>query len=629
MHSHTTQTFKGFFKSLMTLNLKSILQVLISLIIGFVISNLKLDYLEYYFFDVRQRIAPESPISNNIQLIFNDAQTISDLLGEPEFKHYADLVDKLESSKPRFIIFNIDPTTLSGAKKDKDFFISEINKYKNIYFTTEDLELKGETNRLKYETPFQDFKLGSAPKTADTKLFAKDNVTRRMLISYQDKKMLHYQIAESYNNQIESLENVHGLFELLESYQVYIRFHPTGSFPRKSIAEFLKSPTDVTDKIVVIGADNNKTFRDYIATPFSRDSVAMTTTEMHANMIETLIQNNAPKNIHPWVQYLITILISVLTLHIVLTLRPAHGLIILSGAFTAVILFSFILYWLFGLLFQMANPLLAIFLCYYFFIPYRLIIENRRSWEYYQKHQILQQVEELKTNFISMMSHDLKTPIARILGMTDLILKDETSLSSNQREALDTIKQSSDDLLKFINAILQYGRIESANVQLNLQNKDINSLIKEVTKKHEFLAKIKKIQVLQELEPLFPIEVDPELIKQVFSNLLENAIKYSPEETKILITSEEKNNKVIIQFSDQGPGIPSDELSNIFMKFFRSKEAKTSTIKGSGLGLYLAKYFTEIHQGSIFVESSLGKGSTFIVELPLEQRRNHAKNSRG
>lgn len=602
--------------------------MLISLLIGFAISNLKLDYLEYYFFDLRQRSAPEAPLSQKIHLIFNDAKTIATLQGEPDYLKYSELIDKIESKNPRYVIFNIDPTTLNGSEKDKNTFIATVLKFNNLIFTTEDLELKGETNRLKYPAPFQDFKLGSAPKTSDTKLFAKDNVTRRMLISYQDKKMLHYEVAESYNTHIQDINQVRGLFELLESYQTYIHFHPTGSFPRSSIADALESLPELNDKIVIIGADNNKTFRDYISTPFSRDSVAMTTTEMHANMIETLINNHAPVQLHPWIQYLITILISVLTLHIVLTLKPAHGLLILTGAFIAVVIFAMVLYWPFGFLFQMANPLLAIFLCYYFFIPYRLIIENRRSWEYYQKHQILQQVEELKTNFISMMSHDLKTPIARILGMTDLILKDETTLSSNQREALDTIKQSSDDLLKFINAILQYGRIESANVQLNLQNKDVNSLLTDVIKKHEFLAKLKKIQILTELEPLFPIEIDPELIKQVFSNLLENAIKYSHEDTKILITSEEKNNKVVLQFADQGPGIPGDELSNIFMKFFRSKEAKTSTIKGSGLGLYLAKYFTEIHQGNIFVESSLGKGSTFIVELPLEQRRNHAKNSR-
>ncbi|MGZ3746360.1 MAG: sensor histidine kinase, partial [Pseudobdellovibrionaceae bacterium] len=145
-----------------------------------------------------------------------------------------------------------------------------------------------------------------------------------------------------------------------------------------------------------------------------------------------------------------------------------------------------------------------------------------------------------------------------------------------------------------------------------------------VIRKHEFLAKVKRIPIEFECEPLFPIQVDPDLIKQVFSNLLENAIKYSPEAAQVRVQSEEKDGKVIVRVADCGPGIPQDEVNNIFMKFFRSKNAKSSPIKGSGLGLYLAKYFTELHQGRIFVESTYGKGCTFTVELPLEQGRSHA-----
>src|SRR6185312_9436764 len=261
---------------------------------------------------------------------------------------------------------------------------------------------------------------------------------------------------------------------------------------------------------------------------------------------------------------------------------------------------------------------LAIFLCYYFFIPYRLIVESRRSWEYFQKHKLLSEVEQLKTNFIGMMSHDLKTPLARIQGMTDIIQKDTNPISSQQHEALDTIKQSSEDLLKFISTILNYAKIESQGVELHFQSRDINEILKEVIKKHEFLARLKHIQLIAELEPLFSTKSDPELLRQVFSNLVENAIKYSPEKSKVLISSEEVDGNIVVQIADQGMGIPADELSNIFMKFFRSKYAKSSPIKGSGLGLYLAKYFVELHQGRITCESTPGQGSTFTVELPIK-----------
>jgi len=215
------------------------------------------------------------------------------------------------------------------------------------------------------------------------------------------------------------------------------------------------------------------------------------------------------------------------------------------------------------------------------------------------------------------MSHDLKTPIAHIQGMIEVILKGDVTLSTMQREAVDTIKSSSDDLLKFINSILQYGRIESQRVELNKQPKDINKLLQDVIKKHEFLAQVKKIKITTELEPLFPVQIDSDLMKQVFSNLIENAIKYSLEDSALMVKSREAGPKVFVEIIDNGIGIPEADLPNIFMKFYRSHNVKTSTIKGTGLGLYLAHYFVKLHKGEILVVSEAQKGSTFTVVLPL------------
>jgi signal transduction histidine kinase len=165
---------------------------------------------------------------------------------------------------------------------------------------------------------------------------------------------------------------------------------------------------------------------------------------------------------------------------------------------------------------------------------------------------------------------------------------------------------------------LNYTKIESQGIELHLESRDINQLLRETIKKFEFMAKSKNISFVLELELLFSIPMDPDLIRQAIGNLIENAIKYSPEGSKILISTEEKTNGIVIQIADQGIGIPSDEIPNVFMKFFRSKNAKTSTVKGSGLGLYLAKYFVELHGGDISVESSVGAGSTFTVQLPVK-----------
>ena len=246
-------------------------------------------------------------------------------------------------------------------------------------------------------------------------------------------------------------------------------------------------------------------------------------------------------------------------------------------------------------------------------------MENRKSWELFQRNKILSQVEELKSNFLSMMSHDIKTPLARIQGMIDLIKRESGALNPKQTQALDTITQSSRDLTEFITSILDLGRVESQGINLHFSSRDINSLVQEVIEKYDFFAKERNIEIIGEFEPMFSTKVDVELMRQVFSNLIENAIKYSPEGTKVLITTEESNGEVVIQFADQGIGISENEQQNIFMKFYRSKEAKNSKIKGTGIGLYLARYFVDLHKGRIDVESRPTQGSTFSVILPMEQ----------
>lgn len=619
------QSIKTTFRKLTENKVQLIVQIFISFLIGLFLSHVNLDSVEFYLYDIRMRLTSQIPEQTHASIVHIDNLTIEKLQGEPTWHDINQFIKTIEKANPLAIVFNIDPLLIQGSDRDiKNFNLLNENNY--VLFTTEQLALKGE-NSLALNFPLNKIKLQSAPKTADQKVFSKDGITRRMLISYQEKEMMHVVLAKKLLGDKFKVENINGLFTFLDAEQAWIHFFPHATFPKFSFSKASEIPIrDIMNKVIFVGNDTNKSFKDYIMTPLSRDPVAMTTTEMHAHMFESLIQNKTIIRTPTYLQSIITIIVSILTLLVVLNLKPIHGLVILLGLFSTINLIALFLF-LFNIWLNIAQPLIAIFLCYYFFIPYRLIIENRRSWEYYQKHQLLRQVEELKTNFISMMSHDLKTPIARILGMTDLILKDSNTLSSEQREAIDTIKLSSNDLLGFINAILQYGRVESEKIQLHYESKDINEIIQETVKKHDFLSKIKKIQIHQELEPLFPIDIDSELIKQVLSNLIENAIKYSPEESKVLITSEEKGDFIQIQVSDQGPGIPEDELTHIFLKFFRSKNAKTSPIKGSGLGLYLAKYFTELHGGIINVESKLGQGTTFIVELPQVQRRGNAKST--
>lgn len=618
-----SSTHSGTFRKLSLVSLR----ILFASVVAAFLSQVNLDYLEAYLYDLRVRFSPAPPTSHNISLVLFNQESVQELKSDLNASILSQLIKSIHSQNPRNIVLDLPLEELKGDDKAKKELALIAAETPNLVVVTDGLSLKGDETGLTLPTPYEKVHVASAPRTSDLKIYAKDGVTRRMLVSYQDRPLLHAALAAEFNPAVKDLANIQGQFEFAGSSQAYIKFHPTGTYPRTSAIDVLNAklkPENFKDKIVIVGSDTEQRNLDYILTPYSREVTAMPTAEMHANMFDTVILNNAPRTPPKWVHIFLIWLISVLTVHVVLTMSPTKGLLVLLSSLFGFSILTYLIFWLGNFWVGMAAPLLAIFLCYYFFIPYRLIVENRRSWEYYQKNKLLSQVEELKTNFISMMSHDLKTPIARIQGMTDMILADSVKLSPQQREAVDTIKHSSDDLLKFINAILNYGKIESQGVQLHLQSKDVNNLLQEVIRKHEFLAKVKRIQIVSELEPLFPVPVDADLMKQVFSNLIENAIKYSPEDTKIMVSSEERDSKVVVQVADQGPGIPADELPNIFMKFFRSKNAKSSPIKGSGLGLYLAKYFTELHRGNIFVESSHGNGSTFTVELPIEQGGMHA-----
>lgn len=614
------------------LNLKYVaLRLIFAIAAAILVLNLKLDFIESYLYDSRLTIKasiekiplPESQIA----IVYITSKTIEKFQGEPKYNEHLRFINQISSHNPKYLVYELrtengEFVDIKGTNEEKKAFAEAVKYIPNLIFSTQELKMRGVAEKLSLQAPLDKLTLSSMPFSADNKSFGADGVTRRLMFQYQDQSMMQPIIAASYNASIQNIENIRGQFFYLDSLQLYIDFHKKGAFPTYSFEDVIdqKVPKNAFEnKIVILGTDAEKSVKDYAFTPISRSGTGMPKAEVQANQIQTLIDNSAPIRVPKPIDYAITILISILTVYVTLSLTPANGLIVLASALLGAGLVGIAAFIFFGLWFDLAHPFMAIFLCYYFFIPYRLIRENRKSWEYYQKHKLLSEVEQLKTNFISMMSHDLKTPIARITGMTEVIYKDPVQLSPHQREALDTIRHSSDDLLKFINAILQYGSIESQGVQLHKQSKDINALVAEVVKKHQFLANVKKIKIIQELEPMFPTSVDPELMKQVFSNLLENAIKYSPEESTVHIRTREEGDSLIIEFQDQGMGIPQEDLPNIFMKFFRTHNAKTTTIKGSGLGLYLAQYFVELHKGKITVDSSQDKGSKFTVELPLDK----------
>ncbi len=605
-----------FKKNYKIIGLKT-LRLCAALLLTTILTNFKFHSVESFFFDMRVKYKPTSMVSDIVKTITIDQETLEALGQEPDAVQHTDLFKKLQAAKPLAVVYEADIENVVGSYEELENMTKSTSEIP-FYVAANTLAAKGLEHTLTLPPPMETIKVVQGPRTSDTHSFAKDGVTRRLIYSYQDKKTLHGVLADKVN-QHKSHDDYNGMFYFIETQQALIDYKPKGSYPGTSFSKLLSGETGFEKfrgKIVIIGHDSGTHTKDYVRTPFSKTVNAMSSLELHANMMDTLILDSAPIQPPKWITFFITFFISYIVIIGVLMLTPVQGLNSLLIACFSFMVISYVLASFANVYLTMAHPLIAAFLCYYFAVPYRLIRENQKSWEYYQKNKLLTQVEELKSNFLRMMSHDLKTPLARIAGMTDIIKRDSNALSVGQTDAIDTIKQSSQELTEFIGSVLSLGRIESKEIKLQLQSRDVNVLLDEVVKKAEYLAQKKNIEIIKEFEPLFSIQVDTELIRQVFTNLIENAIKYSPENSKVLVSTEDRDGKVIVQVADQGIGISQSEQENIFVKFYRSREVSNTNIKGSGLGLYLAKYFVNLHEGEITIESETNKGSTFQVELP-------------
>jgi signal transduction histidine kinase len=229
----------------------------------------------------------------------------------------------------------------------------------------------------------------------------------------------------------------------------------------------------------------------------------------------------------------------------------------------------------------------------------------------------LRKLDELKTNYISIFSHDLKTPIAKIDGVCDRVLKtaEGKDLHEKHRKEFETILECNDELKTYINNILQLARIESENVRLTRVPVDLNRIIEEMVQRIGPLARDHGVSVKMSLEPLFTMELDEKLVREIIQNVFENAIAYSRAGTEVLVSSREEGDHVIVSVSDNGPGIPREELVHVTEKFYRGKAAQVA--RGTGLGLYLVKYFTELHGGKLEVTSEVGKGTKVEMRFPV------------
>ena len=248
-----------------------------------------------------------------------------------------------------------------------------------------------------------------------------------------------------------------------------------------------------------------------------------------------------------------------------------------------------------------------------------LAIQNARLFhEIEQKGRELEVASQHKSQFVANMSHELRTPLAAILGYAELMQEGfHGALPDKAKATLARVQSNGKHLLGLINSVLDISKIEAGQFSLNLAEYALDGMVETVRVATESLAAAKTLALTTEVASNLPRGLgDEQRLTQVLLNLVGNAIKFT-DRGEVRITAAVKDSHFALDVRDTGPGIPAEEQERIFKEFHQIDNSSTRTKGGTGLGLAIAKQIVEMHGGRIWVESTVGQGSAFRIELPV------------
>lgn len=227
------------------------------------------------------------------------------------------------------------------------------------------------------------------------------------------------------------------------------------------------------------------------------------------------------------------------------------------------------------------------------------------------------QLDRMRDEFVLTASHELRSPLTSVQGFAELLMLERDKLSPRQAETVEVILDNSRHLVRLLNDLLDLARSDAGRLTIEPVPTSPEALVEDVTRTMRARLEARDQRLESEVEPgLPPIEADGDRIRQVLVNLLTNANEYCPQGATVEVKAHGTGADVEIEVSDDGPGIPAQQLEHIFERFTRGDAGETQRVGGTGLGLAISKSLVELHGGSIEAESAPGEGSTFRVRLP-------------
>ena len=243
---------------------------------------------------------------------------------------------------------------------------------------------------------------------------------------------------------------------------------------------------------------------------------------------------------------------------------------------------------------------------------------NEMAEELEQEESRREELDRLKDEFVLTASHELRSPLTSVQGFAELLMLDADSLTPRQRETVEIILDNCRHLVRLLNDLLDLARSDAGRLQVRPQPTEVAPLVEDVVRTMRAQTEAGNQSLAEHVQPSLPqINVEPDRIRQILVNLITNAHEYSPEGASIEVSAHALGAEVEISVTDDGPGIPEDQLGRIFDRFTRGDAGLTQRVGGTGLGLAISKSLVELHGGGISAESVVGRGSTFRVRLPV------------